>query len=249
MKRNLVPLVAMAVALCAFAGLAHADLCIPINPNADQCNVAVTSTIVNGQGEFSLAQINPAFGQPISGSIFLALTTTLSGTDTVTYTCPPFQNGREPPCNFGPDEFMPVLSSLPGSPIPFSIVGDLSGGGFSDCSGNPNGQTCTQGFPWMDGLYDVQFLQEYNPANPGYDPTLAAALTGTGKLTFGIVESRQIVFATNDVQVSTLNRSPFTVELQYFRANVVVPEPSLGVLTAAGLLGIVLLRWGRRRSA
>jgi hypothetical protein len=244
MTRSIVSLVTMA-ALCGFVDLAHADLCMPINPSVDQCNAAVTSTIVNGQGEFSLAQINPAFGQPISG-IFLALITTLSGTDTVTYTCPPFQNGREPFCDFGPDTFMPVLSSSPGSSIPFSIVGDLSGGGSSSCAGNPNGQTCTQGFPWMDSLDGVQFLQDYNPANPGYDPTLTAALTGTGKLTFGIVESRQIVFATNDSQVSILNPSPFTVELQYFRANTVVPEPSVGVLTAAGLLGIVLLRRHRR---
>jgi MYXO-CTERM domain-containing protein len=247
-KRNLVPLVAMAAALCGFAGLAHAELCTSIVPGITfQCTV--TGTIVNGQGEFSFAQINPAFARLVPGSIAFAITATLSGTDTVTYTCPPFQNGREPFCTFAQDVFMPVLSSSPGSPIPFSIVGDQTGGGFSSCSGNPNGQTCTQGFGWSDSLV-LQFLQEYDPTLPSYDPDLAAALTGTGKLTFGFTEGRQIIIPSNGSQTSTLDPSPFTVQLNYGIIPVVVtPEPSFGLLTAAGLLGIVVLRRRRCRSA
>jgi hypothetical protein len=246
-KRSFVPLVAMAAALCGFADVAHAELCTSIVPGVTfQCTV--TGTIVNGQGEFSFAEINPAFARLVPGSIAFAITATLSGTDTVTYTCPPFQNGQEPHCNFGPDEFMPVLSSSPGSPIPFSIVGDLSGGGFSSCSGNPNGQTCTQGFGWMDYL-NAQFLQDEGPTLPSYDPDLAAALTGTGNLTVAFSEGRQIIIPSNGSQTSTLDPSPFTVQLNYGIIPVVTPEPSFGLLTAAGLLGIVVLRRRQRRSA
>ena len=245
MTRSFVPLLGLAASLCGLIGRAHADVCTP-QENSFFVDCTVTGTIVNGQAEFSLPQINPPLGQAVPGLTFIQLQTTLSGSVMVSFTCPPFQNGMEPHCDFGAS-FTPVLSNSPGSPVSFTIDGSQRLV-FGSCSGNPNGQTCTTTFPWSDGI-STQFLQDYNPSSPGYDPNLLQALTGTGEVTFGITESLSNLMGSNggsSITGTSFDPSPYTVELQYRVIPAVVPEPSLFAITAA-LLGLIVFLRRRRR--
>lgn len=248
MSRSFVPVVGVLATLCGFGHLAYADVCpAPVPFTVNECSVS--GTLVNGIAEVSFPQIN--FNQAL-GTAFdfdFLLSATLSGTLGLSFTCPPFEMGVEPFCDYGAT-FTPALSSSPGSPISFSVMGDHQGA-FLSCAGNSNGQTCNTGFPWSDAIDDATIAQDYDSTQPNYNAALARLVTGTGELKFGLTESLSNLMAGNNATVitgSSFNPSPHTVTLQYlFTPSVPVPEPSLAPVAAA-LFGLIVWRRRRRRA-
>jgi hypothetical protein len=218
MSRSFVPVFLLA-AVCGFARLAHADTC-PLLPGPQDC--AVTGSIANGEGQFSIPQFDPALGHATGFN--LLINATLSGTNTISVTC-----GERPPfaCNYG-YSMEPVLS-VSESSISFTATGTEVGAVPLICL---SGETCTDTLGWNTYV------------NGGTDsPALTSALTGTGEVTFGISESVTNYLGTPGS--ISFDPAPFDALLVYNVTPATVPEPSLAWGTAA-IFGLILWRRLRR---
>jgi hypothetical protein len=245
MSRSLVPVVVVTAALFGFGRVAYADDVCPapvLGPNF----CTVTGSIANGQGQFTLPQFSTPLGRVIVSPLSFNYSSAFSGTVTVSYTCPPFQNGREPFCDYGIESLTAVVSSAQGSPIPFLIDSDpefTSWEGPLTCAGNPNGQTCTTPISWsafpFGGVIGQNLSQE----------ALTSLFTGTGELTFRFMESITNLEVAGEAVGISFDPSSFYVSFAYGVVPAVVPEPSLAAVTAAIFGLIVWRRQHRRRPA